>query len=298
MIICMPTVLTELHSLPEVWILGKVMCKLVPFTEMMVAHGSILTILAITFERYYAICRPLMAGYTCTKMRAMAIIVVIWIVAISITCPMLFITEYEHTTYIDGTEVPVCITDMQSVWQKIYFFGVTTFLFFIPLLVLIVIYGIIAKRLVESQRVLASPVADSQIKARKQVIFMLAAVVLCFFLCLMPFRIFTIWLLVAPEHQLKELGMESYYNLLYFCRIMLYINSAVNPILYNVISSRFRDAFIRLFSCKNDKSLKRQFTLTSYTTFTMYGSLKTKQKICLSLNGITHIENKKDETFV
>jgi 7 transmembrane receptor (rhodopsin family) len=55
--------------------------KLVPFIELTVAHSSILTILAISFERYYAICEPLKAGYVCTKSRAMIICVMCWITA-------------------------------------------------------------------------------------------------------------------------------------------------------------------------------------------------------------------------
>lgn len=55
--------------------------KLVPFVELTVAHASILTILAISFERYYAICEPLKAGYVCTKTRAMVICVACWCVA-------------------------------------------------------------------------------------------------------------------------------------------------------------------------------------------------------------------------
>lgn len=52
-----------------------------PFIELTVAHASILTILAISFERYYAICEPLKAGYVCTKTRAMVICVVCWFIA-------------------------------------------------------------------------------------------------------------------------------------------------------------------------------------------------------------------------
>lgn len=49
-----------------------------PFVELTVAHASVLTILAISFERYYAICEPLKAGYVCTKERALLICFLAW----------------------------------------------------------------------------------------------------------------------------------------------------------------------------------------------------------------------------
>lgn len=55
--------------------------KAVPFVELTVAHASVLTILAISFERYYAICEPLKAGYVCTKTRALMICLAAWAVA-------------------------------------------------------------------------------------------------------------------------------------------------------------------------------------------------------------------------
>lgn len=80
---------------------------------------------------------------------------------------------------------------------------------------------------------------------------MLGAVVLSFFVCLLPFRALTLWIIIVPPETILSLGIEGYYSLLYFCRIMLYLNSAMNPILYNLMSSKFRDGFLRLLYCKS-----------------------------------------------
>lgn len=71
----------------HVWFCCLLVClflfagKIIPFVELTVAHASVLTILAITFERYYAICEPLRAGYVCTKARAIVICIITWLVA-------------------------------------------------------------------------------------------------------------------------------------------------------------------------------------------------------------------------
>jgi len=71
------------------------MCYLATFVERSVSHTSILTILAITVERYYAICQPLKAGEVCTKSRACLICLIAWIAGFGLTTPILAMIEYQ-----------------------------------------------------------------------------------------------------------------------------------------------------------------------------------------------------------
>lgn len=115
---------------------------------MLAANGSIFTILAISFERYYAICKPLKAGYKCTRLRAMLIICLIWLLSSVLTSPILIMAKSSQTVYIDGSLVYNCILETDSYWPKMYVF-ISMFAFFcVPLLVLMVVYWLISRRLI------------------------------------------------------------------------------------------------------------------------------------------------------
>ncbi|XP_053946247.1 G-protein coupled receptor 39-like, partial [Anastrepha ludens] len=249
LLVCTPTVLVEVNTRPETWVLGHAMCKAVPFIELTVAHASVLTILAISFERYYAICEPLKAGYVCTKARAILICILAWGLAAIFTSPIIWVADYKFVEYIDGSSVAVCLTQAVNNWTIGYFLMTVIVFFILPLLILIVLYAIIAKNLISSNgpmlRIRPSK-PELSLKARKQVVLMLGAVVLSFFLCLLPFRMLTMWIILSSEQTFFDIGIERYYSLLYFCRIMFYLNSAINPILYNLMSTKFRKGFLRL----------------------------------------------------
>ncbi|XP_055623616.1 pyrokinin-1 receptor isoform X2 [Toxorhynchites rutilus septentrionalis] len=252
LLICTPTVLVEVNSPPEVWVLGEEMCKAVPFVELTVAHASVLTILAISFERYYAICEPLKAGYVCTKTRALMICLAAWTVAAILTSPILTMTSYEYGEYFNRSVAAFCTTPVETTWQLTFYLSSIVVFFFFPLFILVVLYSVIAKNLMDNPSIIMSNASGNRnhvVKYRKQVIFMLGAVVASFFFCLLPFRALTLWILIVPTEKVASLGLERFYILLYFCRIMLYMNSAINPILYNLMSSKFRNGFLQLLGC-------------------------------------------------
>ncbi|KAL9898289.1 ecdysis triggering hormone receptor [Glossina fuscipes fuscipes] len=299
LLVCTPTVLVELNTKPETWALGPEMCKAVPFIELTVAHASVLTILAISFERYYAICEPLKAGYVCTKTRAIIICALAWAVAASFTSPIVWVAEYKYVDYVDGTVVAICVTQAITSWAVAFFIMTISLFFVLPLIILIALYGIIAKRLISNKGLmmrLRPTKPELSLKARNQVVLMLGAVVLSFFLCLLPFRLLTLWIILDSEQSLYAIGIESYYKLLYFCRIMIYLNSAINPILYNLMSTKFRKGFYKLIhtvwncvftliSCDQRARRKRSNTNTTATanTSSNTGTTTTQQNTSSSI---------------
>lgn len=262
--------------------------------ELTITNISALTILAISFERYYAICHPLHAGYTCTRSRAVKIIIIIWLVASTITSPIIQIVEFKHTKYLtDGSNVPVCVTQAINVHTRVFFYAMMTLFFLFPLIILLVIYTVITKNLMAERPANYSSTRDltslsSKPKnertshvARKQVVTMLGAVVVCFFVCLAPLRGFQIWILVSKAEDLTNAGVYFYYNILYFCRVMFHINSAINPVLYNLISSKFRKAFKKqvrtmLFCSSGQRVQSNRSTLNTTSSNLMNHSDKCK----------------------
>ncbi|XP_075986744.1 ecdysis triggering hormone receptor isoform X1 [Anticarsia gemmatalis] len=272
LLVCTPTVLVEVNSKPETWVLGKELCLAVPFVELTVTHASVLTILAISFERYYAICEPLRAGYVCTKTRATLICALVWFFAALFTSPILAIAEHHTTTRVDGTTYSQCLTQAITFWQITFFIAIIILLYALPLIILIVLYSVIAKNLITaaSKVVMNKTVDPYNTRARKQVILMLGTVVLCFFLCLMPYRALTLWIIMTPAEHYDDMSPEKWYNILYFSRVMLYINSAINPILYNLMSSKFRIGFCKVCICYKkkleNKTRRVQRTITNGST--------------------------------
>lgn len=71
---------------------------------------------------------------------------------------------------------------------------------------------------------------------------MLAVVVILFALLWMPYRT-----LVVVNSFLDIAYLDTWFLL--FCRLCIYLNSAINPVIYNAMSQKFRAAFKKLCHC-------------------------------------------------
>lgn len=142
--------------------------------------------------------------------------------------------------------VAVCLTQADTV-ASVTFFLLLVLLFFVaPFVILVVLYSLIVRHLIRDSST-SSNISDSyHSRARRQVVFMLLTVVVSFFICLSPYRLLIFYIVIAPAKHIAAIDSDTFFGLLNFCRIMFYLNSAGNPILYNLMSSKFRRGFLKL----------------------------------------------------
>ncbi|XP_067652705.1 growth hormone secretagogue receptor type 1-like [Haliotis asinina] len=238
-----PTAVLDIYAM-EVWYLGGVMCKTVPFVENMVANASILSILAVSIERYRVASRPLSQhGGSCNA--AVKTMVMIWVISAAVASPILFITKYKSALLLDGTSVKVCKTTLHLSWHKIYVLLSTVLFFLVPFVVLVFLYSKMCLRVLSSRRSSMEEI-PAQMKEvnrlKRQLLLIVLTVVLAFFLCQTPYRAIVLWMLFDTTKSVRNLGFVGYLSLIYFTRILLYLNHAINPFLYNFVSRKFRRA--------------------------------------------------------
>lgn len=140
----------------------------------------------------------------------------------------------------DGIVVPVCSTKVDTPWNVLYL-SMTTLIFFIfPIMILVFSYTVIIYKL-EHRIYMSHNYTKERMRYHNHVIRMLCIVILVFFICALPFRAMILWIIFSPLSEILSFGIEKYYLFLYFSRMMFYLNSVLNPIIYTLMSTNFRE---------------------------------------------------------
>ncbi|XP_021272657.1 thyrotropin-releasing hormone receptor-like [Numida meleagris] len=241
------------------WVYGYAGCLCITYLQYLGINISAWSITAFTVERYIAICHAIRAQLLCTVARAKRIISSLWLFT-SLYCLMwFFLVDTSQVTFSDGAQVSCGYRVSRSLYMPIYFLDFAAF-YVIPLGLAAVLYGLIARILFTSplpaapQHALGSAHRGGSLQqscrgsrgalsSRKQVTKMLAVVVVLFALLWLPYRTLVV---------VNSFVDPPYLNLwfLLFCRMCIYLNSAINPIIYSLMSQRFRAAFRKLCRCR------------------------------------------------
>ncbi|XP_023229052.1 thyrotropin-releasing hormone receptor-like [Centruroides sculpturatus] len=266
-----PNEILAYYLLGDEWIWGRAGCAIFIFSQYLGINVSSLSITAFTIERYIAICHPMKAQTVCTVKRAKKIIIIVWCFAFMYCSPWLFLTKTKPLYYKGHTNKETCDFAIRRKDYLTYFFADLVIFYIIPLVISCVLYGFIAKILFSNDIPKSSGktngvlnVSDSKKSstvgnARVQVVKMLVVVVAVFATLWLPYRVLLVYNSLA-----KERYMELWY--LMFSKTMVFINSAINPILYNAMSIKFRRAFKRMLSCSKKGTSEGPFSSSTRNT--------------------------------
>ncbi|KAK0052134.1 orexin receptor type 2 [Biomphalaria pfeifferi] len=281
---CLPP--TLLHDVTETWFLGSITCKAVLFLQPTSVSVSVLTLSAISVERWWAICYPL--RFKSTLPRARKIIVVIWTVACLSALPELIVAEtfpYGFPKPFKSIYLTVCRPSWDTTNQGIYHIIVTVVFYLIPMILMAFTYSHIATVLwkheipgdvVGTKTQGRKPMLDGnkntqedQILSRRKAARMLIAIVIMFAICYLPVHIQNVirYFGVIDTKHSTEGDAHIVYALI--SHWLPYFNSAVNPVIYNFMSAKFRKEFKAACFCCFYGLRSRPFRARRDHTFTM-----------------------------
>lgn len=229
-----PRVIIEVMFVRERWLLGGLLgnltCKLVYFIQDTSLSVSMVSLICITIERFYAVVCPFKYSYI--KKHTKIAIGGIWLTGASL-----------HSVYWKmfslETKTQKCL---QSGWSSYhaamtYYLVVFVGLFFLALITTIVFYTII---IVTIKR---KPVSGERLRRTKEaqerkLLRVVISITVVFFACFFPQ---TVLIMTAPLYAIPHCHAEA---LRITTKVMEQIYSAVNPILCMTFSANYRSGFM------------------------------------------------------
>lgn len=236
------------HQYP--WLFGLPFCKFTKLITEACSYVTVLTIVAFSMERYLAICYPLHSYAMSGFKRAVRIIAAIWVISLMSAAPFAY---YRTINYIDYPPFSGEIVYESGLCATLKIptgpYEASTIVFFaVPMLIILILYVQMATEIrIRSRRSVtkelglhANSLSAKQTKSRRSIVKMLAVVVLTFFLSWAPFhaqRVLVLYGRKWPNYELINKFLFAISGFFY------YFSCTINPIIYNMMSNRYRVAF-------------------------------------------------------
>ncbi|XP_033117987.1 thyrotropin-releasing hormone receptor-like [Anneissia japonica] len=277
-------------------------CVIYFFKNIAYFSGQFLISL-IALGRSYAVCKPLEQYKVNSLTRAMTLLTCTWCFAFILAASMtpgymgritkciLWPDDEIYSHYPDTHVYFVAISKAVKVYVEI----IQTVPFFVNVIFETVFYVLIIRSLYSrvATRVSNGVNGGKLTEIRNQVTRMLIINGVVYILLSSPFQVYSLMSMLSTFRELR-LSQPQLKMFLHIARVLVYTNSVVNPIIYNLSSHQYRQAFFRAFSCRGSKFSGGSFcvsakshrgTTTSSSTVKSVTQLTRKEWCSLMGNG-------------
>ncbi|XP_075262991.1 tachykinin-like peptides receptor 99D [Convolutriloba macropyga] len=217
------------------WAYGASFCSFSCFVDNWSLFSSVYTLLMIALDRYVAVVTPFSMLFKRVSLKWW--IALIWLLSILSAAPATLITrttDIRNPCDYEDVFRTLCYVDLRYQQAVDMFTLITSYV--LPLVLMIMFYAAITRRLIQSSRVVSNTTVLGQThSARNQkVVRVLVAVVCIFLLCWLPIRLYQVIKFIYPSI-LKSPLVPKFYLAAYWLGVS---NSTWNPIIYSFYFSK------------------------------------------------------------
>ncbi|XP_036410616.1 type-1 angiotensin II receptor B isoform X2 [Megalops cyprinoides] len=257
------------------WPFGSFLCKASAGLTTFNLYTSVFFLTSLSIDRYLAIVHPVRSRPHRTVVCARNTCIFIWTFAFLLSLPTVLT---RNVFPISHTNITVCAT-LDSKEYKPTLVAISLIKsvlgFLAPLAIILTCYCLIGRSLVGARRLQWGHSHD-------EVLWMLAAVVLAFFLCWTPHQVFHVMNALAQLQVISSCrALDVIDTAMPFTICVAFLNSCMNPILYAFVGNNFRRNLLRLLRCEPPAQRAVQ-SHASLTTKMSTLSYRASETLCLA----------------
>ncbi|XP_046572354.1 galanin receptor 2a-like [Haliotis rubra] len=271
--IVMPLKLME-YTAPCEWHVfsSDTLCSVLSYLLPIFVFTSVLTLVAISLERYYAIVHPLSAMKINSKSRTRKIIAATWLIPIVLASPYLYCRSYAFAigSRLGQISRQICVDRFDDIdvamygeeawgtgrFRQGFFIFLFLAIYLIPMITILVTCIMIAICLLQPICIKRSPQLGRKDARRRheenkrKVARMVIVIAIAFIVAWSP----QYWVSIVSQIQASYNNGSSFLHKSNFLFTMLmthlsgFLNSCINPFIYSIMSKKFRRSFKQIIA--------------------------------------------------
>ena len=232
-------------------------CTGAGISRLTMYNASIFFVTMVLYERYQAVCYPLQHRAINDMKRAARSVVIIWMISLCMgilghghsTARTLCIEQSENEgERVVRATMEVCVAFPYALWlilltDIVGFFQFLSAGLFGIVMIFRIVYALRRRHeTIHSNTVTKSSVANTS----NQVTQMLIVNTVVFFTCLTPLVVHEICHVIEI---VAAIQIPQVVSILWCSRVLVMLNSSINPVVYGMANRRYRDAFAQALWC-------------------------------------------------